>query len=48
MTSNSSYKAAMSFEAAIEEIRGCTGTQFDPQVSEAFLDLVSQGAISDQ
>ncbi len=48
MTSNSSYKAAMSFEAAVEEIRSCTGTQFDPRVSQAFLDLVAQGAISDQ
>jgi HD-GYP domain-containing protein (c-di-GMP phosphodiesterase class II) len=47
MTSNSSYKAAMSFEAAVEEVRSCTGTQFDPRVSEAFLDLVAQGAISD-
>ncbi len=46
MTSNSSYKAAMSFEEAVEEIRTCTGTQFDPRVSQAFLDLVAQGAIS--
>ena len=46
MTSNSSYKAAMSFEEAVEEVRSCTGTQFDPRVSQAFLDLVAQGAIS--
>jgi HD-GYP domain-containing protein (c-di-GMP phosphodiesterase class II) len=48
MTSNSSYKAALSFEAAVEEVRSCTGTQFDPRVSKAFLDLVAQGAISAQ
>jgi len=46
MTSNSSYKMAKSFEAAIEEVRRCTGTQFDPRVAQAFLDLVAQGAIS--
>jgi len=46
MTSNSSYKVAMSFEAAVEEVRSCTGTQFDPRVAKAFLDLVAQGAIS--
>jgi putative nucleotidyltransferase with HDIG domain len=46
MTSNSSYKIAMSFDAALEEVRSCTGTQFDPRVAKAFLDLVAQGAIS--
>jgi len=48
MTSNTSYKVAMPREAAVEEIRSCTGTQFDPLVAEAFLDLVEQGLISDQ
>jgi HD-GYP domain-containing protein (c-di-GMP phosphodiesterase class II) len=48
MTSTSSYKVAMPFEAALEEIRSCTGTQFDPQVAEAFFDLVAQGVISDE
>jgi putative nucleotidyltransferase with HDIG domain len=46
MTSNTSYKVAMSKEAAVEEVRGCAGTQFDPRVAEAFLDLVEQGLIS--
>jgi len=48
MTSNTSYKVAMPREAAVEEIRGCTGTQFDPRVAEAFIDLFEQGLISDQ
>jgi hypothetical protein len=48
MTSNTSYKVAMPLEAAVEEIRNCTGTQFDPLVTEAFLDLVEKGLISDQ
>jgi len=46
MTSNTSYKVAMPMEAAVEEIRSCAGTQFDPQVAAAFLDLVEQGLIS--
>ncbi len=46
MTSSTSYKVAMTLEAAVAEIRNCTGTQFDPVVTEAFLDLVEQGLIS--
>jgi HD-GYP domain-containing protein (c-di-GMP phosphodiesterase class II) len=48
MTSDTSYKVAMPMEAAVEEIRGCAGTQFDPLVAKTFLDLVEQGLISDQ
>jgi putative nucleotidyltransferase with HDIG domain len=47
MTSNTSYKVAMPFEAAVEEVRTCTGTQFDPRVAEVFLALVDQGVISE-
>jgi response regulator RpfG family c-di-GMP phosphodiesterase len=36
MTSDRPYRAAMSIEAACEEIIRCSGTQFDPQVSDAF------------
>jgi HD-GYP domain-containing protein (c-di-GMP phosphodiesterase class II) len=46
MTSHTSYKVAMTREAALEEIRSCAGTQFDPRVAEAFLDLVEQGVIA--
>jgi HD-GYP domain-containing protein (c-di-GMP phosphodiesterase class II) len=48
MTSNTSYKAAMSLEVAAQEVRDCAGTQFDPRVAQAFLDLVEQGVISEQ
>ncbi len=48
MTSSTSYKIAMPLEAAVEEIRRCTGTQFDPLVAKTFLDLVEQGLISSQ
>jgi putative two-component system response regulator len=37
MTSDRPYRKAMSFEAALDEIRSCSGTQFDPSVTEAFL-----------
>jgi HD-GYP domain-containing protein (c-di-GMP phosphodiesterase class II) len=36
----------MPLEAAVEEIRNGMGTQFDPRVAQAFLDLVAQGVIS--
>jgi HD-GYP domain-containing protein (c-di-GMP phosphodiesterase class II) len=34
MTTNRAYRAAMSPAAALEELRRCAGTQFDPQVVE--------------
>jgi len=48
MTSNTSYKVAMSLEAAVQEVRDCSGTQFDPRIAAAFLELVEQGVITDQ
>jgi response regulator RpfG family c-di-GMP phosphodiesterase len=39
MTSDRPYRKAMSFEAALNEIRNCSGTQFDPNVAEAFLSI---------
>lgn len=40
MTSDRPYRNAMSLEAAIEELRSNSGTQFDPQVVEAFTKLI--------
>jgi len=37
MTSERPYRAAMSDEAACAEIERCKGTQFDPEVADAFL-----------
>jgi response regulator RpfG family c-di-GMP phosphodiesterase len=37
MTSDRPYRKALSFEAALDEIRSCSGTQFDPNVTESFL-----------
>ena len=39
MTSDRSYRNALSAEVAHAELRGCAGSQFDPAVVEAFLRL---------
>jgi response regulator RpfG family c-di-GMP phosphodiesterase len=39
ITSDRPYRRASSFEAGLEIIRGCSGTQFDPQVVSAFLSI---------
>jgi len=45
MTSDRPYRAAMSFDEAFEEIRLGSGTQFDPDIVEVFLDLASEGGL---
>jgi response regulator RpfG family c-di-GMP phosphodiesterase len=42
-----SYFRLGHFDEAVEEVRNCSGTQFDPLVAEAFLDLIDQGVISE-
>ena len=37
MTSNRTYRKALPLEVALGEIRRCSGTQFDPRLTEAFL-----------
>ena len=44
MTSNRSYRRAMSAEVALAELRACAGTQFDPEVVAAFLTLMTPAA----
>ena len=39
MTTNRSYRQAMSHADALEELRRCAGTQFDPTVVEAIADV---------
>jgi diguanylate cyclase (GGDEF)-like protein len=39
MTRSRSYRQAMSEEVAVAELRACAGTQFDPQVVAAFLQI---------
>ena len=38
MTSERVYRQALTFDEATEELRRCSGTQFDPVVVEALLD----------
>jgi HD-GYP domain-containing protein (c-di-GMP phosphodiesterase class II) len=42
MTSDRPYRKALSFDAALAEIRACSGTQFDPTISEAFLSIPAE------
>ena len=44
MTSNRPYRPALTPEAAIAELERCSGTQFDPEVVEVFVDAWRQGA----
>ena len=37
MTSTRSYRQALAHETAIEEIKRCAGTQFDPVLAELFV-----------
>ncbi|MDR1728709.1 MAG: response regulator [Acidobacteriota bacterium] len=39
ITSDRPYRTAKSFEDARDEIRRCSGMQFDPHVADAFLDM---------
>ena len=45
MTSDRSYRAAMSIGEALSEIKRCTGTQFDPVVVAAFLKIPVSGML---
>jgi ribonuclease P protein subunit RPR2 len=42
MTSDRPYRRALPLERALDEIRGGAGTQFDPVVVEAFLELIEE------
>ncbi len=39
MTSERPYRAPLTPDAALEEVDRCAGTQFDPQVADAFVQL---------
>jgi diguanylate cyclase (GGDEF)-like protein/PAS domain S-box-containing protein len=43
MTNDRPYRKAMSREDAVEEIRNCAGTQFDPELAGIFIDIVKKG-----
>jgi HD-GYP domain-containing protein (c-di-GMP phosphodiesterase class II) len=45
MTSVRPYRRTLSANEAADEIARCTGTQFDPEVADAFLDALEAGEI---
>ena len=45
MTSARSYRRTLSTDEAAGEIARCTGTQFDPDVADAFLEALTAGEI---
>src|SRR5207237_594792 len=47
MTSPRPYPALFTTERALEEVDRCSGTQFDPTVAEAFLEIWSRGVLGD-
>lgn len=40
MTSNRPYKQSMSFDGALNELRKCSGTQFDPDIVDRFIEIM--------
>ncbi|MFZ5352317.1 MAG: diguanylate cyclase [Bacillota bacterium] len=45
MTTDRPYRKALSIDEALEELRRCSGTQFDPVLTETFIKLFEDGAI---
>ena len=46
MTSRDSYRRPVSSEAAIVELRRVAGSQLDPMVVEAFVEMVESGRVA--
>jgi diguanylate cyclase (GGDEF)-like protein len=46
MTSDRPYRDGMSVADAVEELRRCSGSQFDPQVVDAFTGLLDAGRLT--
>ncbi|MEW9094330.1 MAG: diguanylate cyclase [Clostridiaceae bacterium] len=42
MTSNRPYNKRKTYEEAIEELRKCSGTQFDPYIAEIFIEVIME------
>ncbi|MHB1680488.1 MAG: HD domain-containing phosphohydrolase [bacterium] len=42
ITTNRPYRKALSKEIALQEIKKCSGTQFDPKIVDVFLEIISE------
>lgn len=42
MTSNRPYSKRKTYDEAVEELRKCSGTQFDPNIAEAFIEVIEE------
>ena len=45
MTSNRSYRKALPMKTVISEIEKCKGTQFDPEIADAFLKIIDSDEV---
>jgi diguanylate cyclase (GGDEF)-like protein len=48
MVSSRPYRSRMSVEVALEELRRCGGSQFDPRVVDAFCSIVAERALAER
>ena len=45
MTSDRPYHEGIPVREAVEELRRCAGTQFEPRLVDALVDLLEQGSL---
>jgi HD-GYP domain-containing protein (c-di-GMP phosphodiesterase class II) len=48
MTSDRPYRGSIGIERALAEIRGGSGTQFDPEVVRVFVEMIETGSAADE
>ena len=46
MTTDRSYRRALSVSAALEELEACSGSQFDPDACAALVNVIRRGRAS--
>jgi HD-GYP domain-containing protein (c-di-GMP phosphodiesterase class II) len=46
MTSNRPYNKRKTYREAVEELKKCSGTQFDPAIADAFIQVIVEGGYS--
>jgi response regulator RpfG family c-di-GMP phosphodiesterase len=45
MTSERSYSDTMTHEKAVDELKRCAGTQFDPEIVERFISICEKNIV---